>query len=193
MKTIRNLLLIIFFLSSISVLGQDKLEQEVRVRAQQVPLEARKWLKDAFESVRKPKWYKEFSELDYSFEAKFKLKGRFHSVEFDSLGNVLDVEIEIEWESLSEEVKANLTLHFEGTLRRFKLEKIQIQYSGLPGDLEDFFDEEETDGVLIQFEIEYQAEDQSEVIRIWEGTFSSDGKFLTHRRVIVREIFNLSF
>jgi hypothetical protein len=193
MKIIRNLLLIIFFLSSISVLGQDKLEQEVRVRAQQVPLEARKWLKDAFESVRKPKWYKEFSELDYSFEAKFKLKGRFHSVEFDSLGNVLDVEIEIEWESLSEEVKANLTLHFEGTLRRFKLEKIQIQYSGLPGDLEDFFDEEETDGVLIQFEIEYQAEDQSEVIRIWEGTFSSDGKFLTHRRVIVRELFNLSF
>jgi len=180
-------------LSSISVLGQDKLEQEVRVRAQQVPLEARKWLKDAFESVRKPKWYKEFSELDYSFEAKFKLKGRFHSVEFDSLGNVLDVEIEIEWESLSEEVKANLTLHFEGTLRRFKLEKIQIQYSGLPGDLEDFFDEEETDGVLIQFEIEYQAEDQSEVIRIWEGTFSSDGKFLTHRRIIVRELFNLSF
>jgi hypothetical protein len=193
MKTIRNLLLIIFFLSSISVLGQDKLEQEVRVKAQQVPLEARKWLKDAFESVRKPKWYKEFSELDYSFEAKFKLKGRFHSVEFDSLGNVLDVEIEIEWESLSEEVKANLTLHFEETLRRFKLKKIQIQYSGLPGDLEDFFDEEETDGVLIQFEIEYQAEDQSEVIRIWEGTFSSDGKFLTHRRIIVRELFNLSF
>jgi len=193
MKTIRNLLLIIFFLSSISVLGQDKLEQEVRVKAQQVPLEARKWLKDAFESVRKPKWYKEFSELDYSFEAKFKLKGRFHSVEFDSLGNVLDVEIEIEWESLSEEVKANLTLYFEETLRRFKLEKIQIQYSGLPGDLEDFFDEEETDGVLIQFEIEYQAEDQSEVIRIWEGTFSSDGKFLTHRRIIVRELFNLSF
>jgi len=193
MKTIRNLLLIIFFLSSISVLGQDKLEQEVRVKAQQVPLEARKWLKDAFESVRKPKWYKEFSELDYSFEAKFKLKGRFHSVEFDSLGNVLDVEIEIEWESLSEEVKANLTLYFEETLRRFKLEKIQIQYSGLPGDLEDFFDEEETEGVLIQFEIEYQAEDQSEVIRIWEGTFSSDGKFLTHRRIIVRELFNLSF
>jgi len=193
MKTIRNLLLIIFFLSSISVLGQDKLEQEVRVKAQQVPLEARKWLKDAFESVRKPKWYKEFSELDYSFEAKFKLKGRFHSVEFDSLGNVLDVEIEIEWESLSEEVKANLTLYFEETLRRFKLKKIQIQYSGLPGDLEDFFDEEETDGVLIQFEIEYQAEDQSEVIRIWEGTFSSDGKFLTHRRIIVRELFNLSF
>jgi hypothetical protein len=193
MKTIRNLLLIIFFLSSISVLGQDKLEQEVRVKAQQVPLEARKWLKDAFESVRKPKWYKEFSELDYSFEAKFKLKGRFHSVEFDSLGNVLDVEIEIEWESLSEEVKANLTLYFEETLRRFKLEKIQIQYSGLPGDLEDFFDEEETDGVLIQFEIEYQAEDQSEVIRIWEGTFSSDGKFLTHRRIIVRELFNLFF
>jgi hypothetical protein len=193
MKTIRNLLLIIFFLSSISVLGQDKLEQEVRVKAQQVPLEARKWLKDAFESVRKPKWYKEFSELDYSFEAKFKLKGRFHSVEFDSLGNVLDVEIEIEWESLSEEVKANLTLYFEETLRRFKLKKIQIQYSGLPGDLEDFFDEEETDGVLIQFEIEYQAEDQSEVIRIWEGTFSSDGKFLTHRRIIVRELFNLFF
>jgi hypothetical protein len=193
MKTIRNLMITLFLLSSTCVLGQDKLEQEVRVKAQQVPLEARKWLKDAFESVRKPKWYKEFSALDYSFEAKFKLKGRFHSVEFDSLGNVLDVEIEIEWESLSDEVKANLTSYFKGTLRGFKLEKIQIQYSGLLGYLEDFFDEEETDGVLIQFEIEYQAEDQSEVIRLWEGTFSSNGKFLAHRRIKVRELFNLSF
>lgn len=180
-------------MSSISVLGQDKVEREVRIKEPQVPLEAREWLKDAFEKVRKPKWYKEYSELGYSFEAKFKLKDRFHSVEFDSLGNVLDVEIEIEWEGLSDEVKANLTTHFEGTLRGFKLGKIQIQYSGLSGDLEDFFDEEETDGVLIQFEIEYQAEDQLEVIRLWEGTFSFDGKFLTHRRIEVREIFNLSF
>jgi hypothetical protein len=180
-------------LSSISVLGQEKVEREVRVKERQVPMEARNWLKDAFEKIRKPKWYKEFSELGYSFEAKFKLKDRFHSVEFDSLGTVLDVEIEMEWESLSEEVKANLTSHFEGTLRGFKLEKIQIQYSGLPGDLEDFFDEDETHGVLIQFEIEYQAEDQSEVIRLWEGTFSSDGKFLAQRLIVVREIFNLSF
>jgi len=34
--------------------------------------------------------------LGYSFEAKFKLKDRFQSVEFDSLGNVLDVKIEME-------------------------------------------------------------------------------------------------
>jgi hypothetical protein len=193
LKTIRNSLLFFFLLSSISVLGQEKVEREVRVKEYQVPLEARKWLTNAFEKITKPKWYKEFSELGYSFEAKFKLKDRFHSVEFDSLGSVLDVEIEMEWEGLSDEVKANLTSHFEGTPRGFKLEKIQIQYSGLPGDLEDYFDEEETHGVLIQFEIEYQAEDQSEVIRLWEGTFSSDGKFLAQRRIVVREIFNLSF
>jgi hypothetical protein len=193
MKTIRNLLLLLFLLSSISVFGQDKVEREVGIKQKQVPLEARKWLKDAFETVRKPKWYKEFSELGYSFEAKFKLNGQFHSVEFDSLGKILDVEIELEWEGLSEEVKENLTSHFQGTLQGFKLEKIQIQYSGLPEDLEDFFDEEEIDGVLIQYEIEYQAEDQSEVIRLWEGTFSSEGKFLTQRRIEVREIFNLYF
>lgn len=180
-------------MSSISVLGQEKVEREVRVKERQVPIEARKWLKDTFEKIRKPKWYKEFSELGYSFEAKFKLQDRFHSVEFDLLGNVLDVEIEMEWEGLSDEVKANLSSHFVGTLRRFKLEKIQIQYSGLLADSEDFFDKEKTDGVLIQFEIEYQAEDQSKVIRLWEGTFSSEGKFLAQRRIVVRDIFNLSF
>lgn len=193
MKTIRNLLLLLFLLSSISVFGQDKVEREVGIKQKQVPLEARKWLKDAFETVRKPKWYKEFSELGYSFEAKFKLNGRFHSVEFDSLGKILDVEIELEWEGLSEEVKANLTSHFQGTLQGFKLEKIQIQYSGLPEDLEDFFDEEEIEGVLIQYEIEYQAEDQSEVIRLWEGTFSSEGKFVKSRKIEVREAFNQIF
>lgn len=193
MKSTRNFLLVLLLLSSISVLGQDKVEREVSVKQKQVPLEARKWLKDAFESVGNPKWYKEFSELGYSYEAKFKLNHRFHSVEFDSLGNILDVEIELEWEELSDEVKANLTSHFEGTLQGFKLEKIQIQYSGLSEDVEDFFDEKETDGILIQYEIEYQAEDPSGVIRIWEGTFSHEGKFLAHRRIEVREIFNLYF
>lgn len=193
MSLFRNLSFILLFLGSISAFGQVKVEREVGIKGKQVPTEARKWLKDAFESVKKPKWYKEFSEIGYSFEAKFKHKGRFHSVEFDSLGNVLDVEIEVDWEDLSEEIRENLTSYFEGSLRGFKLEKIQIQYSGLPEDLEDFFDENETERVLTQFEIEYQAEDPLKIVRLWEGTFSSEGKFLSQRRIEIRDIFNLTF
>lgn len=193
MKLLKNVLIIILLLHSIAAIGQDKVEQEVRIKTSQVPSEAKRWLKDAFESVRKPKWYKEYSEQGYSFEAKFKFQNRFHSAEFDSLGKVQDVEIELDWKDLSEEIKLNLNTYFNEMLSGFKLGKIQIQYSGEPGDLEDFFDEEEMNGVLIQYEIEYQADDETGVNRLWEGTFSSDGRFIAHRRIEIREIFNLYF
>jgi len=193
MTTLKYLFLFISFFFSFSLFGQNKVEQEIHIKEAKVPVEARKWLKDAFEIVKKPKWYQELSEAGYSFEAKFKYKNQFHSVEFDSMGLVQDVEVLIDWNDLPIEIRSNLMFYFEESLSGFKLEKIQIQYSGSPLDLEDFFDENELDGVLVQYEIEYQAQDQSQVTRLWEGIFSSEGRFLSQRRIEIREAFNLSY
>ena len=139
MKLFRKFLLGVLLMHSTAALSQDKVEHEVGVKANQIPVEARGWLRSTFETVGKPKWYQEFSELGYSFEAKFKYQNKFHSVEFDSLGKVLDVEIEIEWDEIPSEVKKNLMTYFNEDLHGVKLEKTQIQYSGLPEDLESFF------------------------------------------------------
>lgn len=198
MKIITNrlwqvFLLVCCFVISTEIQAQDKIEKEESIREREVPHIATEWLYDAFEKIRKPKWYKEFSEVGYSFEAKFRYKNSFHSVEFDSLGLVQDVEIEIELKSLSTEIQFQILTYLNENYRDFKVNKLQIQYSGASDDLEDFFDEDAKDGILINFEMEFSGTDLSGDSRIWEGTFDQNGCFLGKRIVIVREMDNIIF
>lgn len=173
--------------------AQNKIEKEERIKENEVPKIARDWLYDAFEKIRRPKWFKEFSESGYSFEAKFKSENHYHSVEFDSLGNILDVEVQLEWSELANEVKSSIENYFDENLKEYKLIKIQIQYSGKAQDLEDFFDEDEHDGILVQYEIEFSGIDLSDDSRIWEGTFDSSGNFLNKRIIQVSDMDNVIF
>ncbi|MDG1277404.1 MAG: hypothetical protein P8O16_08995 [Algoriphagus sp.] len=185
--------IVLFMLVSIAVLAQDKVEKEERIREKEVPKIAQEWLYDSFEKIKRPKWYKEFSDSGYSFEAKFQYDDHFHSVEFDSLGNILDVEIEIDWSELKEEVRSSIGNYFGEKFKEHKLIKIQIQYSGEEEDLKEFFDEDENEGILTQYEIEFSGIDLSGDSRIWEGTFDSQGNFLAQRIVRVLEMANVIF
>ncbi len=172
---------------------QDKIEREEGVKESEVPTEAVKWLYDAFEKIKRPKWYKEFSDAGISYEAKFKLADCFHSVEFDSLGMVQDVEVELKWTEIKEKPKSAIQNYFEKEFKDYNILKIQIQFSGEPDDLEDFFDEDEREGILIQYEIEFLATDFSGETQIWEGTFDQDGQYLEKRKIIIREMDNIIF
>ncbi|WP_075350870.1 hypothetical protein [Algoriphagus marinus] len=185
--------IVLFMLVSIVGFAQDKVEKEERIREKEVPRIAQEWLYDAFEKVKRPKWYKEFSDSGYSFEAKFQYDDHFHSVEFDSLGNILDVEIEMDWSELKQEVRSSIGNYFGEKYKVHKLIKIQIQYSGEEEDLEDFFDEDENEGILIQYEIEFSGIDLTGDSRIWEGTFDSRGNFLSLRIIRVLEMANVIF
>ena len=98
-------ILVFCWMISGALFAQDKIERELRVEEKVVPKEARDWFYDAFETTKRPKWYQEIFESGYSYEAKFKLKGKFYSVEFDSLGLIQDVEIEIDYNELPKEVQ----------------------------------------------------------------------------------------
>ncbi|WP_286939927.1 MULTISPECIES: hypothetical protein [unclassified Algoriphagus] len=187
--------LILVFVCLIPVLGfsQEKIEREKRVDEKEVPKAAIEWLYDAFEEIKKPKWYQEFFESGYSFEAKFFKDGRYFSVEFDSLGIIQDVEIEMPLDEILPEVQKNLTAYWEETYSDFKLIKIQRQYSGDPDDLEDFFDENEVENILERYEIEYIGKEKDGVEQIWEATFDAQGKFISKRVVVVRIMDNLIF
>jgi hypothetical protein len=193
MKIFKIIFLLVLVLGGLQSFAQNKIEREVGIKEKRVPSVARAWMKDVFEEIKKPKWYEEFSEVGRSFEAKFRWQDRFYSVEFDSLGNLQDVEIEIKWSDLSNEIDKNITDYFENSLKSFKLEKIQIQYSGPLENIEDFFEDGELEGVLVQYEIEFQAGDESGIIRLWEGIFTSEGKFVKSRKIEVREAFNQIF
>lgn len=161
------------------------------VKPRDVPSVAIDWLKDSFENVKRPKWYLEYSQNGKSYEAKFNYKGHFHSVEFDSLGNVQDVEIEIKVSEVGQEVWKEIQSYFVSEYEQVKVEKIQRQLTGSKSDLEDFFDEDESAGIVTRYEIVYQG--KNNLWELWEALFDDSGTFVSKLKVQIRPSHNLIF
>lgn len=171
--------------------SQEKFEKESRIKAAEVPEKAKDWLNDSFDKVKRTKWHLEYSQNGRSYEAKFNYLGYFHSVEFDSLGNVQDVEIEIKKEEVDSEVWNEIRAYFDSNFEQVKVEKIQRQFAGDPDDLEDFFEEGKNTGVTIRYEIVFEGKKGQ--WELWEGLFDQSGSFLTLFKVQIRLNDNLIF
>lgn len=181
------------YLLCILAFSQNKIENEKSIKKSEVPQVALDWLDDAFENIKKPKWYQEFFENGYSYEAKFRYQHHFYSVEFDSLGRIEDVEVEIKISSLANEIRESIETYWHTNYEKYKVLKAQVQYSGEDDDLEDFFDENSSEGVRIAYEIEYQGKERNGADELWEATFDSSGAFISKRKIIIRISDNLTF
>ncbi len=179
-------------LLSLCVIGQDKVEKEFRVKKKDVPAEAKKWFKDAFEGAGKVNWYYEESSDKGSYEAKLKYRGLEYSVEFDTTGKIEDIEVRQEWEDLPHETKDNINNYFLSNYIKYKVLKIQKQYTGSPDNLEDLIDEDETEGITVRYEIEFHGKTEKEN-ELWEGLFSSNGSLLKVRKIKMMPTNNLEF
>jgi hypothetical protein len=186
-----HLILILFFGVFSFSFSQVKTEREIGINSGEVPSAAKVWLNDAFENIRKPKWYLEYSQIGKSYEAKFHYQGHFYSVEFDSLGKVEDVEIEIKESEIPSEVWTEIKSYFGSNYNETKVEKIQRQLTGSESDLEDFFDQEESERILIRYEIVFQGKNQ--LWELWEALFDDSGKFLSILKVEIQPNDNLIF
>lgn len=171
--------------------SQEKFEKESRIKAREVPTDAKDWLFDAFDRVRKPKWFLEYSQAGKSYEVKFQYRGHFHSVEFDSLGNVQDVEIEIKESEVTQEVWKEIRHYFESQYQQVNVEKIQWQLTGSESELKDYFKEGDSDVVVTRYEIVYQG--KNDLWGLWEALFDDSGKFILKLTVQLRPIDNLIF
>lgn len=184
---------LIIILFSGKAFSQKKVEQEKRIKKQDVPEIALDWLQDSFEGRKKVRWYQEISDQGLSFEAKFLWSGKFHSVEFDSLGKIQDVEIEIQQKEIGSETESNILSFLSTEYSEFRIERIQKQYSGDADDLEEFFEEGEINGLTVRYEIEYIAKTASGKQTFWEGLFDQKGKIISKREVEIRIMDNLIF
>ncbi len=119
--------------------SQEKFEKESRIKTGEVPENAKDWLRGAFGESGKSKWFLEYSQTGKSYEAKFQYQGHYHSVEFDSLGNIQDIEIEIMESEVAQEVWKEIRNYFESEYRQVKVEKIQRQFTGSKSGLKHFF------------------------------------------------------
>lgn len=173
-------------------IGQTKTEREVRVKKDVVPKEARNWIKDAYEGARKISWFEESSETGKSFEAKLKWKDYRHSVKFDTLGRIVDIEVETDLKELPPNIHHTISKCLDSAFVKHNIRKVQIQYTGESDDLEDLIDEDEYENLNTKYEIEFfgKTEDENE---LWEGLFDQTGQLIKCRIIKISPTDNLHY
>lgn len=171
---------------------QEKIEREYRIKQEEVPQPAIDFIIKTYSDSLKVKWYKEESDKGKSYEAKLKWNDNKHSVEFGLDGLVQDIEIEAGVESIPEEILKKVESELEANFTKYKIRKIQVQYSGSASQLTNAIKTIDYREVLQKFEIVFEAKEENE-LSLWEGLFDIKGNILSKRRIIEKPTDNLDF
>jgi hypothetical protein len=121
------LMLIILFQTSFS---QVKYEKESRIKRNKVPANALSFIDSCFVSKNVYWIYETNLNNKHSIEAKTKHLGEKFSIEFDTLGNIQDVELNIEFVQIPEKTRNEISKNIEKEFLKFKFKEIQIQWLG---------------------------------------------------------------
>lgn len=152
MKRCFSLWIVILFSSTL--LGQVKFEKEKRIKPEEVPASALAFLKN-IPFPKKQKWYKEQSQQGKSYELKTKFQNFKYSIEFDSTGVLQDVERTIRQEAMDQDTYQKMNAFLLMELKKYKIQKIQEQFTGNPNLLLDLINSNKLHPALIKkYEIE---------------------------------------
>jgi|TARA_B100000949_G_C14250067_1_gene437710 flagellar capping protein FliD len=119
---------VVFFLTATGF-SQVKKEYEKRISEADFPAEALSLISPFKKEFNRLKYYKEFDGDNQSFEAKFKYESSHYSVEFNNEGKLEDVELKLSKNKLPKALWEAIKLNLDSNYERWKLEKLQCQYS----------------------------------------------------------------
>lgn len=119
---------VVFFLTATGF-SQVKKEYEKRISEADFPAEALSLISPFKKEFNRLKYYKEFDGDNQSFEAKFKHESSHYSVEFNNEGKLEDVELKLSKNKLPKALWEAIKLNLDSNYERWKLEKLQCQYS----------------------------------------------------------------
>lgn len=190
MVKIRSLFLFLLIACCIHARAQEKFEREYRLKKENIPSKAVEFVKK-FNFDRAVKWFGEESLQGKSIEAKVKFNKTKYSIEFDTLGNLQDVEIEIPFQKIQKNSAQKIQEFFAKDFQKFKIIKIQKQFSGTPAEvLNDL--KNNGNSSSIKYEIVVKGKDQSGR-NLYEYTFSSAGDFEKKEKIIFRNSDHLEY
>jgi hypothetical protein len=110
-----------------AMISQTKFEREFRVEPADFPAGARSFAEDGpFD--RRIKWLKEESQDGITYEAKTRYNRAKYSIEFDTLGNVIDVEKTIKVRKLDDRIRKSIEQGLQKVFARYKISKVQEQW-----------------------------------------------------------------
>ena len=190
MKTVKMILVIaLSIVTQIELSSQTKWEREYRAGIKNIPAPAKKYL-NSFPEPRRLKWYAEESDDGKTFEAKFIFNGLKHSIEFDSIGNLLDIEIAIDYNLLSHnfirQFDKNLLTRFTG----YKVIKVQKHIKGDDFTITGLY--ENPAELHVQYEIVVRGYFQKKY-RLYEIMADSVGSILTIEEIVLKNTDNLEY
>ncbi|MEO1049263.1 MAG: hypothetical protein AAFX87_01465 [Bacteroidota bacterium] len=187
-----SVVILLILLSSLALQAQTKFESEYRIKASKAPAKAVAFVQ-SLNPTKSIKWYKEESQNGLSIEAKTKISGRLHSVEFDTLGALQDLEIQIDLEEIVESSRRLINSQLSVFFNSHSIKKVQIQYVGDPIAIRELI----TSGTIgdayqTSYELVIKGADQSGV-HFYEITFDDNGELVSKLKVASRNFDHLEF
>jgi len=171
--------------------AQVKFEREYRLKAEEVALQARAYV-DSFPFKKRIKWYREESLPGASIEAKTRFEGQRFSLEFDTTGVLQDVEVEVKFSALRQDVQAAVEMRFNADFKRWKIRKVQRQFSGSPDAVRrSSLEGASAEGAKIQYEIVVRG--LKDLTELFEYTFDQSGEMISVERIILAPTDNLEY
>lgn len=172
------------------LLAQDqKKEIETSIKMSEMPVPSLNILDQFWNDEKKGDFYREFDGDSVSYEAKFMHGAYLLSIEFNEIGLIQDIEKLIEFDEIPENTGNAINSYLNDQYTKFKITRIQRQYSG--GDeLTISFLNEDFGSLTIRYELEIEAQNKEE-LGAFEFLFNENGKFLQKRRIVRRSLDNI--
>jgi hypothetical protein len=112
-----------------SMISQDtKQEKESSIKIEQFPGKIPARFHNLDIDLKREKFYKQQDGKDISYEMKFRHNRYDYSVEVDTLGKLIDIEIKVKKKKIPQGLIKEIEHHFDENFDRFKIEKIQAQF-----------------------------------------------------------------
>ena len=166
--------------------SQAKYEKEFRIKEKYVPSVALNFV-DSMTFDSKVKWYKEIGLNRITIEAKAKYKKERYSIEFFENGVFKDVEIEIKPYKIPYSTFSKISGFLSQRHKKYKIEKVQIQYSGDRNLVLMFLRENRnnSEGITISYEVVISTKMDGNYLML-EYLFSETGEYLQSNEIISR-------
>ncbi|PKQ44699.1 hypothetical protein [Confluentibacter flavum] len=186
------LLLIMACTYSCNLFAQEKFEKESRIKPNDVPVKALVFI-DSLNFNNKVKWYKEEGLNRKSIEGKFKHNKVRYSVEFDTLGHVEDIEIEVNWKDLRDSLKDSIFFQLRTDCLKHKIVKVQKQYTGSESQLFSILKADINNlSLTTKYELIVRCRQQNE-LDLFEYLFNDTGKLISTSKIVFKNSSHLEY
>jgi hypothetical protein len=192
MYKFKFLIFLIVFFVSYNLFAQDKFEKESRIKPKDVPSKALSFI-DSLKMDTKVKWYLEEGLNKKSIEAKYKQNKVSYSIEFDSLGKIEDIEIEVNWGDLESGLRESISSQLQQNCSSHRIEKVQRQFTGSENDLFTLLNTRIIfEHLNINYEIIVRCKQLNEV-DLFEYLFNNNGKLISTSKIVLKNSSQLEY